>query len=191
MTASLPALLPDILFYLFSSAALAGAFFVILNRNPMTCAVSLVVSVLSIAMLYFLLSAHFVAVAQMIVYAGAIVVLFIFVIMLLNLSDEELGRFRFSLFKLVGVFVVLGTVLMIAPGVRNSVPPAAVGDASLEGYGTTREVGRLLFSDYVLPFELTSVLILAAMLAGVVLAKRDLRPPKTYSLLDWFLGLLK
>lgn len=190
MTASIPALLPDILFYVFSGMALAGAFLVVLKKNPMTCAVSLVVTVLSIAMLYFLLSAHFVAVAQMIIYAGAIVVLFIFVIMLLNLTEEEIGRFRFSLFKLVGVFVVLGTVFLIVPGIRSSVPPAP-NDGSLEGYGTTREVGRLLFSEYVLPFELTGVLILSAMLAGVVLAKRDLAPKKTYSLLDWFLGLLK
>lgn len=164
---------------------------VMIRRNPMTCAVSLVVSVLSIAMLYVLLSAHFVAAAQMIVYAGAIVVLFIFVIMLLNLSDAELGKFRFGLFKIFGAFLVAGTLLAVAPGIRSDMPDPAGLSLPPDGYGGTHQIGRLLFGEFVLPFELTSVLILAAMVAGVVLAKRDPAPKKTHSLIDWLLGLLK
>ncbi len=192
-------LLPDILFYAFSSLAILGAFLVILSRSPMHCAVSLVVSVLSIAILYLLLSAHFLAAAQMIVYAGAIVVLFIFVIMLLNLSEEEIGRFRFSLFKLAGAFVAVAALLSIAPQIRSSIPEesaqkalaAMTNESGLENYGSTRAVGRMLFGEFLLPFELTSILILAAMVAGVVLAKKDLTPKKTHSLLDWVLGMLK
>lgn len=189
LISNLPTLLPDLLFYFFSALSIAGAISILARRNPMTCAVSLVVSVLSIAILYFLLSAHFVAVAQMIVYAGAIVVLFIFVIMLLNLTEEELGKFKFSLFKLVGAFVAVATLLFVAPRVRSSMPAEIPGEP-VSVYGGTREVGRLLFGEFILPFELTSVLILSAMVIGVVLAKKDLTPKKTFSLVDWLLGLL-
>ena len=184
-------LLPDILFYIFAAASLIGACMVLINRNPMTCAVSMVVSVLSIAILFVLLSAHFIAAAQMIVYAGAIVVLFIFVIMLLNLTDEEIGKFRFSLFKLFGAFLAVATLISIAPAVRNEVGGTTLTNALTEGYGSTRNIGRLLFGEYVLPFELTSVLILSAMVAGVVLAKKEVAAQKTFSLLDWILGRLK
>lgn len=192
-------LLPDILFYVFSSLAILGAGLVILNRSPMHCAVSLVVSVLSIAILYLLLSAHFIAAAQMIVYAGAIVVLFIFVIMLLNLSEEEIGRFRFSLFKVVGAFAAIAALLAVAPQIRSSIPEesaqkalsAMTNEPHLETYGGARAVGRMLFGEFLLPFELTSILILAAMVAGVVLAKKDLTPKKTHSAIDWVLGMFK
>ena len=185
-------LLPDILFYVFSALSVAGAVLVLVNRNPMTCAMSLVVSVLSLAILYLLLSAHFLAVAQMIVYAGAIVVLFIFVIMLLNLTDEELGRFRFSLFKTIGAFVAVATLLAVSPDIRVSIPAPAAGDAGAPaGYGSTKAVGKLLFGEFLLPFELTSILILSAMVAGVVLAKRELQPKKTHSLVDWLLGFFR
>lgn len=186
-------ILPDLLFYLFSTLALTGSVLVLFNHNPMHCAVSLVVSVLSIALLYFLLSAHFIAAAQMIIYAGAIVVLFIFVIMLLNLSEEELGKFRFGLFKVVGIFVAVATLLSVAPQIRTSggeVPPAPAA-APAAAYGSTPEVGKLLFGEFLLAFELTGVLILAAMVAGVVLAKKDLTPKKFYSPLDWFLGFFR
>ncbi|MBI4179431.1 NADH-quinone oxidoreductase subunit J [bacterium] len=182
------AVLPDILFYLFALLAVGGALSVLTRRNPMTCAASLVVSVLSVALLYFLLSAHFVGVAQMIVYAGAIVVLFIFVIMLLNLTDRELGRGRMTLFKIFGAFLALSVLAILAPGMRSMVelePSGGPGPA----YGGTAEVGRLLFGEYLLPFELTSILILAAMVAGVVLAKRDLTPKRLFSLIDWLLAL--
>lgn len=190
MTSNLPAVLPDILFYIFSGLAIAGALMVLIQRNPMSSAVSMVVAVLSIAVLYLLLSAHFLAVAQMIVYAGAVVVLFIFVIMLLNLTDREIGRFRFSLFKLFGAFVVFGTMLALAPGVRTTLSAAKAGAELGAGYGSTKEVGRLLFGEYVLAFELTSVLILGAMVAGVVLAKKELTPKKFFSPLDWLLKLI-
>lgn len=185
----MPSMFPDILFYVFSALSLAGALMVLVRRNPMHCAVGLVVSVLSVAILYLLLSAHFIAAAQMVVYAGAIVVLFVFVIMLLNLTDEELGRFRFSLFKLFGGFVAVATLLAVLPGIRHTAPEGA-GSAAIdvERYGSVPEVGRLLFGEFLLPFELTSVLILAAMVAGVVLAKKEMAPKKMYSLVDWILG---
>ncbi len=180
--------LPDLLFYVFSAVSLAGAMLVLVQRNPMSCAVSLVVSVLGLAVLYVLLSAHFIAAAQMIVYAGAIIVLFIFVIMLLNLSSAEIGRFRFSLFKTAGLFAGLIVLLLILPGLRHAPP----GDSPDVGrYGDVRTVGEALFGQFVLPFELTSVLILSAMVAGVVLAKRDLTPKRPFSFLDWVLGLFK
>lgn len=175
--------LPDILFYVFAGVALVGATQVLSRRNPMNAAVSMVVTVLSIAMLYLLLSAHFIAAAQMIVYAGAIVVLFIFVIMLLNLTEAELGKHRFSLFKTFGALVALGVLTAVSPAVRTifGVPMPA---ETASGYGATKTVGQLLFGEFLLPFEVTSVLILAAMVAGVVLAKKDLRPKRVFSLVD-------
>lgn len=184
----MPSIFPDILFYAFSALSLAGAGMVLVRRNPMHCAAALVVSVLSVAVLYLLLSAHFIAAAQMVVYAGAIVVLFVFVIMLLNLTEEELGRFRFSLFKLFGVFVAVATLLAVLPGPHIAGPETPGKAVDAERYGSVPEVGRLLFGEYVLAFELTSVLILAAMVSGVVLAKKDMTPKKVYSLIDWIIG---
>ena len=183
-------ILPDVLFYLFSLLAIGAAGMILVQRSPMSCAISLVVSVLSIALLYFLLSAHFVAVAQMIVYAGAIVVLFIFVIMLLNLSDREIDDVKITFFKIIGGFVALATLVMASRNVRGTIPiPEAANELS-SAYGSTQEIGRLLFGEYVLAFEMTGVLVLAAMVAGVVLAKREVSPKRMFSFIDWAIGLL-
>ncbi len=181
--------MPDILFYLFAGLSLIGAVQVLCRRNPMNAAVSMVVTVLSIAVLYILLSAYFIAAAQMIVYAGAIVVLFIFVIMLLNLSAKEIGRRRYTLFKAFAAFVAAAVGVSLLPGVRGA--PRAISEQPIDpSFGSAKTVGRLLFGEFLLPFELTSILILAAMVAGVVLAKRDITPNRTFSPVDAILDLL-
>ena len=160
-----------ILFLLFAAAAVGGAVSLILQRHPIHSALSLIVVMVSLAALYLLMGAEFVAAVQVIVYAGAIMVLFVFVIMLLNAGTEERTDAS-ALAKYVGVpAACLLTVAMawrLAQGVRSlGTSPAA------EKAVDTRELSLLLFRDYVLPFELTSVLILIAIMGAVVLAKRD------------------
>ena len=160
-----------ILFVLFAAAAVAGAVSLIIQRHPIHSALSLIVVMVALAALYLLLGAEFVAAVQVIVYAGAIMVLFVFVIMLLNAGVEE----RTDLSKMaryVGVPAagILGIALVwrLAQGVRTLGASPAM-DKPVE----TRQLALMLFRDYVLPFELTSVLILIAILGAVVLAKRE------------------
>ena len=170
-------MLLTILFYLFAALAVAGSVIVVTNRNPVISALSLVATLFSSAALFLLLWAQFVAVVQVLVYAGAIIVLFLFTLMLLNLHED---RLRFDAahpgMRLAGaVAVVLVTGLASFLFFRMSVagPPlpdsAAAGAA---GFGTVEGVAELLFTEFLLPFELTSVLLLSAILGVVVIAKR-------------------
>ncbi|MCP4005974.1 MAG: NADH-quinone oxidoreductase subunit J [bacterium] len=160
------------LFWIFSMTAVVAGVGVVANvRNTINAALSLVVTMLALAGLYFLLHAEFVGLIQVLVYAGAIVVLFLFVIMLLNLRGGALGGDSQPLMKIAGG-LLLGAgafkLSMILAGARSSFPEV---DAS---YGTTRAVAEILFTDYVLVFELAGVLLLAGIVAAVALAKRSL-----------------
>ena len=125
-----------------------------------------------------LLLAHLMAVLQILVYAGAIMVLFLFVTMLLNLQEHELGGPRWSVGKLVGagatafITVQLATMLMRTGGAVPGFDVASMPENTLKNIGTIEGVGHLLFTKYLLPFEVTSVLILAAIVASVVIAKK-------------------
>lgn len=163
-----------ILFFIFGAVSLIGAIAVISFRHPIYSALSLIVTFFSQAGLFVLLGAHFVAAVQVIVYAGAIMVLFLFVIMLLNLGTlSEKGALTG---KLKGVAVVLGILLAIQ-GVyiaRNARIGTALesAQASTETV-TTYTIGELLFSKYLLPFEVTSLILLAALIGVIVLVKRE------------------
>lgn len=165
-----------IFFYIFALGAVAGSLGVLLNRQPINSAISLVVSFFFLAGIYVLLNAHFMAVLQILVYAGAIMVLFIFVLMLLNLRDDELGDSRTNVTKIAGV----GAVGVLA-WVFSSASLAFIGggariwtDTVADGYGTVAPIGRLLLSEWILPFELASVLLLVGIVSAVVVAKRRL-----------------
>jgi NADH-quinone oxidoreductase subunit J len=159
-----------IVFGILAAAALLGAVSLIVQRHPIHSALSLIVVMVALAGLYMLQGAEFIAAVQVIVYAGAIMVLFVFVIMLLNAGEEE----RTSLSRMARyVGLPLGALLTVALGAmifRASAGPTprAALDPAL-----TRSLASLLFKEYVLPFELTSVLILIAILGAVVLAKRE------------------
>lgn len=172
--------LPDILFYVFAFLTLVCGFLVVLNpfsSNPVTSAMFLVLTIASLAGLFVLLHAFFLAAVQILVYAGAVMVLFLFVIMLLDLPAEEKRKI-----KKAGVILGLisvGAILVIA---LQSLLPARNGGASplssetaptLEG--GTLPLGRLLFSQYVLPFEIISLLLLVAMVGVILLSKKDLK----------------
>ncbi len=163
-----------ILFYLFGGLALATALGVIVFKNPISSAFSLIVSFFAMAGLYAMLDAHFLAIIQILVYAGAIMVLFIFVIMLLNLQGDELKERPFHpYFKGLAALLLLGFggVLYLVLGPMNT-SMREVGD----GFGSIKEVGTELFTRYWFAFEYTSILLLVALIGGVVLAKRELKP---------------
>lgn len=166
-----------IFFYLFAGIAIAFALLTVIQKSPVASAFSLVVVFFCFAAIYALMSAHLVAALQILVYAGAIMVLFVFVIMLLNADSPlfDMGRTPMALRGLVGV----AGALLLAAFVfvfKQSTLPTTPGPFSLEKIeaagGNTRVLSEVLFSDYILPFELTSVLLLAGIVASIAIAKR-------------------
>ncbi len=158
-----------IVFIVFAGLCLAGAINLLLQTHPINSALSLVVVMSSLAVLYLLLGAEFLAAAQIIVYAGAIMVLFTFVVMLLNAGREErtLGSRAAKVIGFPAVSVVLCLIAMVILKAQG------LGSASLsDPITTTEDLSRVLFSDLLLPFEVTSVLILIAILGAVALARR-------------------
>ncbi len=174
-----------IVFIIFGTVSIIGAIAVISFRHPIYSALSLIVTFFSQAGLFVLLGAHFVAAVQVIVYAGAIMVLFLFVIMLLNLGTLSAKGALTG--KLKGVAIILG-ILLAVEGVYIAVralknDTAVASDAAKEAAAAlankpieTYDIGRLLFSDYLLPFEVTSLILLAALIGVIVLVKRDKQP---------------
>ena len=159
------------LFFIFAAMAVAGALSLILQRHPIHSALSLIVVMVALAALYLLLGAEFIAAVQIIVYAGAIMVLFVFVIMLLNAGEEERTNFsRMARYAGLpaGILLTLQLAYTVARAASEQPHTAALVRPS-----STRELSLMLFSKYVLPFELTSILILVAILGAVVLARRE------------------
>ncbi len=165
-----------IFFYIFALGAVAGSAGVLLCRQPINSALSLVTSFFFLAGIYILLNAEFMAVLQIMVYAGAIMVLFIFVLMLLNLRDDELGTARISATKLLG----LGSAAVILYVVASSFAAFAGAGTQLfapsvgQEFGTVAPLGRLLLTEWVLPFEMAAVLLLTGIVGAVVVAKKRL-----------------
>ena len=160
-----------LLFILFGAMALGCAVAVVAQRNPLYSAVSLVGVFISLACIYMTLAAPFIAAVQVIVYAGAIMVLVIFVIMLLNVEEEVRRPVR--LHYMIGIGVLLGAALaaetffmLTASGTGRVYPPTT------RDVGLTSSVGTGLFTEYLLPFEVTSVLILMALVGAITLARQ-------------------
>lgn len=164
-------------FSLLAFFALLSALGVILSKNAVYSALSLLIHFLTIALMYFALSAQFLGIVQVIVYAGAIVVLFLFVIMLIGgvitpIKHEQRFNARIAAVTLGAVFL-LALLIGLARGASFGVPPLGAPDA-----GSVQAVGEALYTTYLLPFELASVLLLAGMLGGIVLALRERKPVK-------------
>jgi NADH-quinone oxidoreductase subunit J len=161
------------LFWILSVAALGSAVGVVGNvRNPINSALNLVVSMLALAGLYILLEAQFVGLIQVMVYAGAIVVLFLFVIMLLNLRGSGAANAETQpLMKIAGTALVAGGSFFL---VRVLATGRAPWPDVEPDYGTTRAIGEALYGDYVLAVQVAGVLLLAGIIAAVVLAKKRL-----------------
>ena len=167
-----------IFFYVFAVMAVGGALSVLFFRNPVYCALALVGTFGFLAAIFILLGNEFVAAIQILIYAGAIMVLFLFVIMLLNLRTTERFRLQWSVPKLLGGAVCLGILAQLI-GVFNS-PAAVTGPqgvytpARIADEGAIEIIGRILFTDYVLPFEIISILLMVAVIGAVLIAKRRL-----------------
>jgi NADH-quinone oxidoreductase subunit J len=160
-----------IVFFVLAALSVIGAISLILQKHPIHSALSLIVVMVSLAGLYLLLGAEFVAAVQIIVYGGAIMVLFVFVIMLLNAGAEEHTDFS-KLAKFGGLPLALAlTGLLAAAMIRNggAVPNSPTPDA----LASTTSISMMLFSTFVYPFELTSFLILVAIMGALVLAQRE------------------
>jgi NADH-quinone oxidoreductase subunit J len=163
----------QILFIIFGAVCIAGAINLLVQRHPINSALSLVVVMGSLALIYLLLGAEFVAAVQIIVYAGAIMVLFVFTIMLLNAGVEE--RTRGSRIALLvggpGVVVLVGMISWTIFTNDKQLGMVQIGSMVAKA-DNTHSIATLLFKDFLLPFEITSVLILIAIMGAVVLAGR-------------------
>jgi NADH-quinone oxidoreductase subunit J len=170
-----------VFFYLFAGLAIACSLMVVFKRNPVASAFSLVLVFFAFAGIYALLDAHLIATLQVLVYAGAIMVLFIFVIMLLNadLPSFDLARSHAvaKVASLAGCLALLAAFVWAFKNTTFHAPIANFTPDNVEAAGgNTRVVSELMFSDYILPFELTSVLLLGAIVAAVAMAKRKSGP---------------
>ena len=166
-------------FYAFAAIAVFGSLFVIAQRNPIYSVLALVAAFFGLSGLYVLLEAPFVAIVQIIIYAGAIMVLFLFVVMLLNVPREDAAEWdqthplyrpwpmRIGSVLALALIGQLGWAVWKTPGVREAIgaQSAAASDVA--------QLGRVLFTDYMFAFEVTSILILASMVGAVILARRQ------------------
>src|SRR5881397_2320349 len=160
-----------ILFTVIAAAAVITALVVLLHRNPVIGALFLVSNLMCVAILYLLLDAQFLAAIQVIVYAGAIMVLILFVIMLLNLQRESAGISAGGVQMTLGTLAALGFLVLVS---RAIAPLRGAGRQVQASFGTVEAVGRSLFREYYYPFEIISLILLVAMMGAVVLAKRKL-----------------
>lgn len=163
-------------FFIFLAVlAVASALAMVINKNTVNSALFLVLNMVALAGLFLLLKAQFLAVVQVLVYAGAIMVLFLFVIMLLNVQDEEnlFDKFRIKYFVafLLGVGV-FSQILYSLGSFTDTLPTVA---AEMKEVGTVEAVGDVLFTEYLLPFELTAILLTAAVVGAIVVAQHKVR----------------
>lgn len=171
---------PTILFYLVASVTIMAAISVVIQKNPIYSVISLIVTLVSVAVIFLILGAQFLAAAQVIVYAGAIMVLFLFVIMLLNLGENNAGEEGYDkLFMQKKTSVILGSTLfvIIALVIKSSFFNGEKGiytQEVLSKVGNTQIIGKELFTNYLLPFEITSILLFAAIIGAIILAKKKI-----------------
>ena len=166
-------MLHSTLFYISAIVMLASALAVVLSRNAVYSAILLVLTFFSLAIMYLLLEAYFLAVLEVLVYAGAIMVLFLFVIMLLNTTREKAMPKLIQLQKAASLFLVVififGILLLIVGGTTELHQAEVISTV-----GSARALGTALFTDYLLPFEAASLLLLVALIGTVYLAKRKI-----------------
>jgi len=159
-----------ILFYIFSALAVLGGLLMVSLRNPLSGAFSLILSLVSLAGLFAMLHAEFVFILQVLVYAGAIMVLIIFTIMLLNLNKDELEEAPVSVMRLIFTALVCAVAAFGAIRVFGHVEGTSLEVAP--DFGSIEAVGRLMLSDFVYPFEVISLILLVAVVGVVLLAKK-------------------
>jgi NADH-quinone oxidoreductase subunit J len=165
----------EILFYLFSIVLVAAAVGVITARNPVHCALFLVLAFFNSAVIWLLMEAEFLAIVLLLVYVGAVMVLFLFVVMMLDINVAKM-REGFTRYAPLGILVAALVVVEIGSvvWVKNlgGAAPEAAASVAVEGYSNTRALGELLYTTYLYPFELAAVLLLVAIVAAIALTMR-------------------
>ncbi|SDF07376.1 NADH-quinone oxidoreductase subunit J family protein [Epilithonimonas hungarica] len=163
----------QVLFFLVAFLAISSAVYFVFARNPLYAILSLIVTMFSIAGMYILLNAQFLGIVQIIVYTGAIMVLFLYILMMLNLNKEDESK-KANLPKFIGIISVCILFVGMLGAYRGLSGKTTVVDNIDHSVGLTKNLGRLLFNEYVLPFELASILILAGIVGAVLIGKKDL-----------------
>lgn len=165
------------LFYIVAAITVTTAVYLIFEKNPVFGALYLIQTMVSIAVLYILLEAQFIAAVQIIVYAGAIMVLFLFVIMLLNLNIKEEAKNALPFQRIPAILMGIALFTVICIVLRSKLLQGKQGEyttAYINSIGNTKLIGNVLFTDYLLPFEITSILLFVAAIGAIMLAKRKL-----------------
>lgn len=162
----------DIAFYIFAALTLIFGVLVITSKNPITCAMFLVLCIVSLAGLFVLLQAFFLAAVQVVVYAGAVMVLFLFVIMLMDIKEEVRRKIKAAR-GVLGAIAVGAVAVFMVRVIWHSVPGMTL--AATPATGATPDLGKLLFTNFLLPFEILSLLLLVAMVGVILLSKKDLK----------------
>jgi NADH-quinone oxidoreductase subunit J len=163
----------QVAFFVFAIPLVAAAIGVVVARSPMYAAMSLVAAFFFMAGIYVLLSAHLIAVLQILVYAGAVMVLFLFVIMLLSLGDERPELERMKQIQWLGFVLGGGGLMALLAWISREVAGSQMATVGPD-FGTIKAVGRILFTQYLLPFEATSLLLTVAIVGAVVVAKEKI-----------------
>lgn len=178
----------DIVFYTFAAILLFAALRVITTRNPVVAALHLVLAFFTAAGIWLLLEAEFLAIALVLVYVGAVMVLFLFVVMMLDINLDKLREGFWDYLPMAGIIGLLMAVemVMVLSNKYGSAKffEAAKPTAKAADYSNTAEIGRVLYSDYLLPFELASVVLLVAIVAAIVLTLRDRKESKSMNAAD-------
>lgn len=159
----------QVAFWIMAVPLVAAAAGVLVAKNPVYAAMNLVAAFFFLAGIYVLLVAHLIAFMQILVYAGAVMVLFLFVIMLISLGNEHLEKERYRGMQLLGVVGAVGLAVVLTVAILDATEGAAAPISA--DFGTVRAVGRALYTQYLLPFEATSLLLLAAIVGAVVVSK--------------------
>jgi NADH-quinone oxidoreductase subunit J len=164
----------QLFFFYFALVIAASSVLVVALRNPIYSALSLLIMFFHVAGLYVTLHAEFLAAVQVIVYAGAILVLYLFVVMLLNLKQDERYHRQWPVAAAVGSVLALEAVMLTLVKGRTAAARPGVQETATEGLGNTEALGDVLYSTYLFPFEVASLILLVAMIGAIILAKRDL-----------------
>jgi NADH-quinone oxidoreductase subunit J len=172
-------MLAGLIFIIIATITIVCALCVVFQKNPIYSAIFLIQTMISLAVLYVLLHAQFIAAIQVMVYAGAIMVLFIFVIMLLNLSKADIEGERDNLLFQKSSAIILGFILVVMIGVVSvkTIFQGTKGEytpESISQIGNTQLIGKLLFTKFVFPFEIASILLFAAIIGAIILAKKQI-----------------
>lgn len=162
---------PSLVFYLLGGLTIGSALMVILSSHPVRSVLYLIVTFFLISANYVLLNAQFIAIVNIIVYAGAIMVLFLFVLMMLNLSKET--EPKSSVLMKIAAFLAGGSLFLVLFSAIKKASSLAEAGVSTNDLGLVKNLGNTLFKEYVLPFEVSSVLFIAAMVGAILLAKRE------------------